>query len=131
MKTTIFSIALLTSFAFASAEDNVLAVSSVTRENNQTKVSLSRDISRFNVYTGQTQAYQLGAFTKTFTGNLSDKEIAEKVSRIVDNFITVKSGAYTAVGKNQELASSRSKAFFRGGYDGYFAELASQLAEEK
>lgn len=128
---TIFTIVLFSTFALASADENVLNVSNVSRENGVTKVSLSREVSKYNLYTDSIQSYQLGAFTKTFKGSLSDKEIVSKVSLFVDNFITVKSGNTTSTGKVQDLASSRSKAFFDNGYEGYFAELAKQLSDEK
>lgn len=133
MKKIITTIALAAGIASVSAfsGDNVLTVSNVTRENGKTKVSFSRDISRYNEYTATTQTYSLGAFTKTFNGNLNDEQIAEKASRYVDDFITVQSGSFKKAGQNYKLAEKRSKAFFANGYEGYFAELSTQLSDEK
>lgn len=133
MKKIITTILLAASFASVSAfgGDNVLTVKSVTRENGKTKVSFSRDISKYNVYTDSVQTYAVGAFTKSFNGNLSDEQIVEKASRYVDDFITVQSGSFKKAGQVYKLAEKRSKAFFANGYEGYFAELATQLADEK
>lgn len=134
-KTSITSLVLATlalsySIAYAGVDENTLNVS-VKYIDGNTVASLSREVVRNNEYTGTVQSYKVGEFTKTYKGMLSPSTVAQKVSRLCDDFITVNAGGYKVQGRAYKLAGDRSKAFFANGYEGYFAELARQLAEEK
>ena len=126
MKKIITTIALFSIVSMASAlgDENVISVSNVKRENGKTVARFSRDISKYNVYTGSYMNYSVGEFTKIFNGSLTNEQIVDKATRYVDDYIVIKSGSYSKNGQSYKLAGLRSKAFFANGYEGYFGELA-------
>lgn len=131
MKKIITIIALSTAALMANAQGDELMVSNVSYVNGKTVVSLSRSHSAYNVYTDTIQSYTFGEFKKTFNGTLTSNQVVDKVTRYVDDFITVSNGSYKKEGQVYKLAESRKSAFFSNGYEGYFAELTKQLADEK
>lgn len=131
MKKIIITAMLMACATSVFASSDFIEVQKVAYENGKTTVLVARTVSSFNIYTQSTSTYSIGEIRKSFNGTLEGQNLADKVALYVDEHITVKNGSFFSQGKNSILALLRSKAFYAGGYDGYFAELAKQLVDEK